>query len=194
MTRSIFIFCCAIALIGFRPLSGQPDIIETGFYSVNDGLSDRLITDILQSSTGFLWLATPTGLNQFDGYEFTIFNDHPNNPNQISGADIKRIEEIEDAHLLILYENNLVFFDVLDLNSYETYKLSLLPEDGIRGIVRDIQITPQKKIQILTQTDSTYNIYQMEKPGPRPFNLHLQIPMQFNRQIIRHEFHPATQR
>ncbi len=184
--RSIFALCCSMLFLFPKAAMAQPDIIETGFYSVNDGLSDRLIKDILQSSNGFLWLATPTGLNKFDGYEFTIFNDHPNNPNQISGADIKRIEEVENGNILILFENNLVFFDILNLGSLESHRLSLLPEDGIRGIVRDIQINPDKQVQVLTQTDSTYNLYQLS--DNRAFNLHLQIPMKFNRRIISTNF------
>ena len=167
------------------PCYGQPDIIETGFYSVNDGLSDRLIKDIFQSSNGFLWLATSSGLNKFDGYEFTIFNDHPNNPNQISGADIRRIEEVEDRRLLILFENNLVFFDLLNLESYRSQRVGLLPQDGVRGIVRDIQVGPDKKIEVLTQTDTTYNIYRLNGLS---FDLHLQIPMKFNRQLIQTNF------
>ena len=174
-----------LAVLLAIPGQSQPDIIETGFYSVNDGLSDRLIKDIYQSSQGFLWLATSSGLNKFDGYEFTIFNDHPNNTNKISGADIRCIEEVEEQQLLVLFENNLVYFDLLDLRSYRSQRIDLLPEDGVRGIVRDIQVNPGKKVQVLTQTDSTYNIYQL---NGRVFHLHFQIPMKFNRQLIQTNF------
>lgn len=175
--------CLLLGLLGLAPSFsiGQPDIIETGFYSVNHGLSDRIINDILQSSNGFIWLATPTGLNKFDGYEFTIFNDHPNNTNQISASNIKRIEEVAGNSLLIIYENNLVFFDLLDPNSFKTRKINLLPDNGIKGIVRDIHVNPQRKIQVLSQTDSTYNIYQLEA---ETFSLITQVPVKIERQII----------
>ncbi|MDW8239070.1 MAG: two-component regulator propeller domain-containing protein [Acidobacteriota bacterium] len=41
--------------------------------SVEDGLSNAFVWDILQDHQGFLWFATEDGLNRFDGYEFTIF-------------------------------------------------------------------------------------------------------------------------
>ena len=151
----------------------QPNVIETGFYSVNDGLSDRFVTDILQTSNGFLWVATNSGLNKFDGYTFTIFNDHPNNKQQISATNIKRIQEIEDNQILILYENNLVYFDILDPSSFEYQKIEMLPEDGIKGIVRDIQVNPQNEVLVLSQTDSTYNIYKLKEDR---FTLSVQFP------------------
>ncbi len=39
-------------------------------YTFNDGLSHRNIFDLLQDSSGLLWLGTIDGLNSFDGYSF----------------------------------------------------------------------------------------------------------------------------
>lgn len=43
------------------------------------GLSQSVVTSILQDNQGFLWFATQDGLNRYDGYEFKIFKADPGN-------------------------------------------------------------------------------------------------------------------
>jgi ligand-binding sensor domain-containing protein/signal transduction histidine kinase len=46
--------------------------------TVQDGLTQSAVTAIAQDKQGFLWLATPDGLNRFDGYEIVSFQTDPN--------------------------------------------------------------------------------------------------------------------
>ena len=41
--------------------------------TVDDGLSQSCILDILQDSQGFMWFGTQDGLNKYDGYKFTTY-------------------------------------------------------------------------------------------------------------------------
>ena len=41
--------------------------------SIEDGLSNNSINQILQTKDGFLWIATKDGLNRYDGKTFKIF-------------------------------------------------------------------------------------------------------------------------
>ncbi|WP_372720079.1 two-component regulator propeller domain-containing protein [Novipirellula sp.] len=56
-------------------------------WTMQDGLPSEQVVDIIQTSDGYLWLATVRGLARFDGLHFTIFN-RANTPafvtNQIS--------------------------------------------------------------------------------------------------------------
>jgi ligand-binding sensor domain-containing protein len=57
--------------------------------STAEGLSQGMIYDLLQDREGFLWFATKSGLNRYDGYSFKIFQNNPFDPFSIAGNDIK---------------------------------------------------------------------------------------------------------
>ena len=52
--------------------------------TIDDGLSQSVVSAIAQDPTGFLWFATQDGLNRFDGYEFRVFRRDPNDPTSLS--------------------------------------------------------------------------------------------------------------
>ncbi|RKY99509.1 MAG: hypothetical protein DRQ13_02140 [Ignavibacteriae bacterium] len=52
--------------------------------TVDDGLSQSTVFATLQDSRGFMWFGTIDGLNKFDGYDFTIYSNDPNDPTTIS--------------------------------------------------------------------------------------------------------------
>ncbi|MCB0551403.1 MAG: hypothetical protein KDD19_27800, partial [Phaeodactylibacter sp.] len=61
--------------------------------SVNEGLSQGMVFDILQSRDGFLWIATKDGLNRYDGYRFTVFTHDPFDPFSITSNEVWKIFE-----------------------------------------------------------------------------------------------------
>ncbi|MBN2548806.1 MAG: response regulator [Anaerolineales bacterium] len=52
------------------------------------GLSQSVVTDILQDQQGFLWFATQDGLNRYDGYSFKVLTRDLENPNSLSDNSI----------------------------------------------------------------------------------------------------------
>ena len=63
--------------------------------SINQGLSQSVVTVTYQDSQGYLWFGTQDGLNRYDGYAFTIFRPDPDNPSSLSDRLINDI--IEDS-------------------------------------------------------------------------------------------------
>ena len=65
----------ALSAQSFNLLKAQ-ELNEKNFvlYTKQQGLSDNVITDVTQDSTGYLWIATGFGLNRFNGNNFVQFH------------------------------------------------------------------------------------------------------------------------
>lgn len=149
----------SLALLPLHPVSGQKSQLPAEYYALDDGLSDRLINDITQDEQGFVWIATPNGLNRFDGYEFITFNNHPDNEFAISGSSVQEIAKDEQGNLVLFYQNNKVSFDILNPRTNEFRKISLSLEDGIRGFVRSIHVNRTGQIFVLSIHDDGTHLY-----------------------------------
>lgn len=64
--------------------------------SVNEGLSQSYVHDIIQDYRGFMWIATLEGLNRYDGYNFEVFKHIDGDPESISGNNILCLLETRD--------------------------------------------------------------------------------------------------
>ncbi|MEJ7827932.1 MAG: two-component regulator propeller domain-containing protein [Segetibacter sp.] len=49
----------------------------------------------MQDSRGFMWIGTRDGLNRYDGYNFKVFTNDPDNPNSLSNNNVRDV--IEDS-------------------------------------------------------------------------------------------------
>ena len=134
-------------------LFGQIGPLPSSFYSLNEGLSDRHIGDIYQNKQGYLWLATYNGLNRFDGYQFTSYNNDWDSPFKISDKEPKKIREDQFGNLVLIYSNNITFFDLLNPVTNKLTKVSLGFESKIKGIVQKIFLNREGEIFVLSQSD-----------------------------------------
>ncbi len=55
----------------------EPHSIRFEQLSTVDGLSNPIVFNILQDRQGYMWFATLSGLNKYDGYKFTVFRKTP---------------------------------------------------------------------------------------------------------------------
>ncbi|MDP4207378.1 MAG: two-component regulator propeller domain-containing protein [Bacteroidota bacterium] len=105
---SAFLFICT-ALV-----QGQNDALKFKSFSITDGLSQSTIERIFEDKKGFLWFATSDGLNQFDGYKFTVYKNNHLNSNSLSDSWIHDIlfEDSENNLWLITADRNLNKFNL----------------------------------------------------------------------------------
>jgi len=54
--------------------------------TMRDGLSQSTVNDVLQDSQGYLWLATESGLDRYDGHHVVSFRADPADPSSLSGS------------------------------------------------------------------------------------------------------------
>ena len=83
----IYVWCLFVA----AAVRAQDNMSERCF-SVNDGLSQGIVQDIIQDRNGYIWFSTWNGLNKYDGYVFTSFKSHPG-VNYTSGGGSRVVQQ-----------------------------------------------------------------------------------------------------
>ena len=69
--------------------------------TLEDGLSQSVVLDVVQDSSGFIWIATQDGLNRYDGTEFEIFKYSPLDSSTIPDNWINALAVGNDSTLWI---------------------------------------------------------------------------------------------
>lgn len=70
----------------------------------SDGLSHNMVNDFLKDPDGFMWFATASGLNRFDGYVFKVFQNVPGDTTSLLVNDVSRLFEGPEGKIW-LYTN-----------------------------------------------------------------------------------------
>jgi len=101
--RKVIVFGISIlSLFCFVHLSyAQQQRFRFDRISLNEGLSQSIINAMLKDRDGFLWVGTESGLNKYDGYEFTIYKQNPFDLNAISHSQIISLYEDNSGALWI---------------------------------------------------------------------------------------------
>ena len=82
-----------LALCCLFPLVAQKPHLRFERLSLNEGLSQGTVYQILQDRRGMMWFATEDGLNSFDGFRFRHYKYDPQNPNSLSNNYVTSLLE-----------------------------------------------------------------------------------------------------
>ena len=85
-----FTFILAVAIL---PAFAQSAFAYTNFRHLTtaDGLSGAQVFSVLQDQNGYIWLATESGLDRYDGYDFKSFTHNPSDPHSISANLVRAL-------------------------------------------------------------------------------------------------------
>ena len=79
----------------------QNPIVRATHLSLEEGLSQSNVRCMLQDKFGFLWIGTQDGLNRYDGYNFRVFKNQPDDSYSLSANMITCLLEDKEGSIWI---------------------------------------------------------------------------------------------
>ncbi len=124
----------------------DPGTAHIKVITVNDGLPDNSVNDIVEDDYGFVWIATWNGLARFDGRNVTSFRHSPDrNPNYLS--NMIRCIMPDEAGLWVGNDTGLDFFRYEDNVFYPAY---------IRGEGKEENLLSVRVSKVIRHTEDVF--------------------------------------
>ena len=148
---------CAFCVI-LSVLSGQSALIPDMKFrrlDTRDGLSNSQVNRMLRDSRGFLWFATPYGLNRYDGYRFRTFFSYEKDTTTLRS---NRVDDIQEAHDGRLWMRQSMGYAVYDPTTEKVDRSPgrWLNKQGIKGGLEYLHIDSKKNYWVKTYDDGFY--------------------------------------
>jgi len=132
----LLFFLCA-----FTSAFTQTSQFQFNRIDISQGLSNNQVKGVLKDSKGFIWFATMSGLNRYDGYQFKIFRYNPRDSVSLSDDYIQRIFEGPEKKIWVDTHNGMNVLDpvteTVDRNIAAHLKKLSLPSLAITSIIKD---------------------------------------------------------
>jgi len=104
------------------PITGQINQVNFTQLLSENGLSQNSVHKIIQDSQGFMWFATEDGLDKYDGYNFTVYKNNPDDSSTISDNFIWTVYEDKNGIIWVGTNSGGVCKFDRELEKFTTYK------------------------------------------------------------------------
>lgn len=124
-------------------------------YSLENGLSENTVMDMVQAPDGLIWIATWDGINCFDGYNFRVYKAHQNgtvdwNTNRIDHLCIDKQGNV----WCINYDSHAFRLDC----QTETFQEVPAPDEGKQGGIVALRALDNGSMWLLTEHDGGFRV------------------------------------
>ncbi|MFD2033868.1 two-component regulator propeller domain-containing protein [Belliella marina] len=127
--------------------------------NVEDGLSHNTVFTIFQDSKGFMWFGTKDGLNRYDGHQFKIFKNDPENPRSIRNNTVQFIFESKEKTLWIGTNDGISIYDP-KTESFSDFRVKDENNEPVWGQVLKIKEDKSGNIWIASSSAGLYRYNQ----------------------------------
>ncbi|WP_307382835.1 hybrid sensor histidine kinase/response regulator transcription factor [Chitinophaga terrae (ex Kim and Jung 2007)] len=128
MRLQILIILLLQSLISFA----QSEYFNFSKLNIQNGLSHNQVNAILKDSDGFVWIATVSGLNRFDGYSCRIFRTVHNDSTALKSNNIVSLYELPDRKMGVGTTEGLCIYNP-DTERFNANGDAYLKELGLPG-------------------------------------------------------------
>jgi signal transduction histidine kinase/ligand-binding sensor domain-containing protein/AraC-like DNA-binding protein len=89
----------------------QRDNLVFEHFSIDQGLSEPIVTDVIQDKMGYLWISTWGGIERYDGYSFTSFKHDPVDSTSFANTFAQTLYEDKAGYIWVGTWRGLEKFD-----------------------------------------------------------------------------------
>ena len=95
----------------FTVSHAQRPALKFEHFNTRNGLLKNFVWKTFQDHKGIIWFATENGLNKFDGYDFSVYQYNPQDPNSLGSNSVRVIYEDKQNNLWIGTTTGLHLYD-----------------------------------------------------------------------------------
>jgi diguanylate cyclase (GGDEF)-like protein len=141
-SRQILMTTLALLLISAVAHGSTSSTMRFDRLSVEDGLSQSAVMAIAQDASGFIWVATESGLDRYDGHTFRNYRHERGNPESISNSFVRDISVDNRGGLWIATDGGGVSYWNPDSGTFTNWRFTAgdpnsIASDQIRSVVYD---------------------------------------------------------
>ena len=122
-----------------------------------DGLSNTQVNSILRDRNGFVWIATPYGLNRYDGYRCKVFYSNAKDTLSMRRNDVDQLMEAADGKLWLRHGTVYSVLDPLT-EHFDRHPERWLQAQGIEGSIERIYIDRHHNFWVATYDQGLWHI------------------------------------
>jgi len=141
------------------PSAAIPDTRQYVFtrFSTFNGLASNMVNNLVQDHKGYIWLATPNGLQRYDGNKFTSYKHRHGNPLTPPDDDVGRVYMDKQNRLWVLTADNKI--GIFDTDRFSYHAAAIRWKDGAQPTVyvhKEMVEMKGGKLLLLTGWHETY--------------------------------------